>query len=209
MKLINGQKLTLITDYNIARTFFIDEWIFPILNMFSMETFLELFTLIMLEDRIVFVCENSHILTYTIYLFAYILVRPFVYSFPVINIIPNEEFLNAPFPVVYGLLKKKKYVEDMRLVEKYSNTYVFLSPEKVELVYSESKKSLLKRKPVKLKTELSPFFRDMKKQRKTEKNSRYEIQIAEYCVMSTSEEREISISIVEKVGRFVKEELMG
>lgn len=58
--------------------------------MFSAETFLDLFTLLMLEDRLVFVCENSHILTYTIYLFANILPKPFKYAFPVVNIIPNE-----------------------------------------------------------------------------------------------------------------------
>ncbi len=58
--------------------------------MFTFDSFIDLFTLVMLEDRIVFVCENSNILTYTIYLFANILTKPFKYPFPVVNIIPNE-----------------------------------------------------------------------------------------------------------------------
>lgn len=56
LKLINGQKLTILTDYSLAKTCFIDEWIFPVLSMFTVDTFMDLFTLLMLEDRLVFVC---------------------------------------------------------------------------------------------------------------------------------------------------------
>lgn len=49
--------------------------------MFSLDIFLDVFTLMMLEDRIVFICNNSHILTYTIYLFTNILTKPFIYAF--------------------------------------------------------------------------------------------------------------------------------
>ena len=105
----------------------------------------------MLEDRIVFICENSHILTYTIYFFVSLLPKPFMYAFEVVTIIPEEDFLGAPFPIVYGMLKKRKYVEERRLMDLYKNTYIFLSPEKVEIVYTEDRKELLKAKPVKLK----------------------------------------------------------
>ena len=50
------------------------------------------------------------------------------------NIIPRQkkeednDYLNAPFPVVYGLLKKRKTQEDKNIVEDYDMTYVFLSP---------------------------------------------------------------------------------
>lgn len=80
------------------------------MNMFNLDSFIDLLTLVMLEDHVVFICENSHILTYTIYLFSSVLIRPFVFAYEVVSIIPEEDFLGAPFPVMYGILKKKKYV---------------------------------------------------------------------------------------------------
>lgn len=120
--------------------------------MFTFESFIDLFTLIMLEDRIVFICENSHILTHAIYLFTHVLVKPLNYPFPVVNIIPglDEEYLNAPFPVVYGLLKKRKSLEDRKILEKYDNTYVFLSPDRAEVCYHEDRKQILNNKSIKL-----------------------------------------------------------
>jgi len=66
----------------------------------------------MLEDRVVFICDNSHILTHAIYLFTHVLFKPLNYPYPVVNIIPgnDETYLHVPFPTVYGLLKKRKYV---------------------------------------------------------------------------------------------------
>ncbi len=136
LKMLNHQKITLLTDWNLAKNFFIEEWIFPILNMFTVQIFIDLLTLMMLEDRIVFICNNSHILTYTIFLFTNILVKPFVYAFQVVSIIPEEDFLGAPFPVVYGMLRKRKDVENSRILDDYKNTYVFLSPDKVDIVYT-------------------------------------------------------------------------
>ena len=34
-KLVNHQKITLLTEWNIAKNYFVDEWIFSILNMFT------------------------------------------------------------------------------------------------------------------------------------------------------------------------------
>lgn len=137
LRLINQQKITMMTYWDDAKVFFIREWVYSILSMFNLDTFLDLFTLIMLEDRIVFICENSHILTHTIYLFTHVLTKPLKYPFPVVNIIPSqdEDFLNAPFPVVYGMLKKRKSLEDRKILENYDNTYVFLSPDKVDIFY--------------------------------------------------------------------------
>jgi len=57
----------------------------------------------------IFVCEDKSILTYAIFLFTKVLVRPFSYPFPVVNLIPDqEEYFNAPFPIVYGYNKSKK-----------------------------------------------------------------------------------------------------
>jgi hypothetical protein len=90
IKLINQQKITLLTDWNYAKTYFIDEWIFPILNMFTVDTLLDLWTELILDEGkgVVFICENSHILTYTVYLFGNILMKPFSYPYPVVNIVP-------------------------------------------------------------------------------------------------------------------------
>ena len=44
IKLINQQKVTLLTDWNYAKTYFIDEWIFTILNLFTIDTLLDLWT---------------------------------------------------------------------------------------------------------------------------------------------------------------------
>ena len=89
LKLINHEKIILLTDWNLAKTYFIEEWAFTILSIFNLDSFLDVFTYMMLEDRIVFVCDNSHILTYTIYLFAHILTKPFNYAFEVVSIIPE------------------------------------------------------------------------------------------------------------------------
>ena len=59
----------------------------------------------------VFVCENKYILTYAIFLFTKVLMRPFEYPYPVVNLIPDqEEYLNAPFAIVYGYNKSKEEI---------------------------------------------------------------------------------------------------
>lgn len=44
IKLINQQKVTLLTDWNYAKTYFIDDWIFTILNMFTLQNLIDLWT---------------------------------------------------------------------------------------------------------------------------------------------------------------------
>ena len=44
IKLINQQKITLLTDWNFAKTYFADDWIFTIMNMFTSESLLDLWT---------------------------------------------------------------------------------------------------------------------------------------------------------------------
>ena len=58
----------------------------------------------------------------------------------------------------------------------YKNTYIFLSPEKVDIVYTEDRKELLKARPLKLKNDLRDLFKDLKKFRKVSpKSTKYEI----------------------------------
>ena len=87
-------------------------------------------------------------------MFGNILMKPFSYPYPVVNIVPeDEDFLDSPFPVIYGMFKKRKYVEQNTIVERFNDrTYVFLNPEKVDIIYAaEAKKNVQKRKPAKLK----------------------------------------------------------
>ena len=87
-----------------------------------------------------------------------------------VNIIPglDEDYLNAPFPVVYGLLKKRKPLEDRKILGQYDNTYVFLSPEKAELSCQEDRGQILMNRSSKLlnNKELRDLFKDLKKSRK-------------------------------------------
>jgi hypothetical protein len=43
-----------------------------------------------LEEKMVFVCENKTILTYAIFLFTKVLMRPFEYPYPVVSLIPDQ-----------------------------------------------------------------------------------------------------------------------
>lgn len=48
LKLINHQKITLLTDWNLAKNYFVDGWIFTVLSLFNIDTFIDVFTLLML-----------------------------------------------------------------------------------------------------------------------------------------------------------------
>lgn len=90
----------------------------------------------------------------------------------------DEDYLEAPFPVVYGLLKKRKYIEDSKILDKYDFTYVFLSSERAEIYYQENRKELLSNRSTRLSNnrELRDLFKDLKKNRKKEsKNMKYEL----------------------------------
>lgn len=66
-------------------------------------------TLVLLEEKVVFVCEDPFILTFTIHLFTRLLPRPFKYPHPTVSLLPDREgYFNSPFPVVYGYLSSKK-----------------------------------------------------------------------------------------------------
>jgi hypothetical protein len=212
-KLIDQKKLSLFTYWDEAKTFFVREWVFSILSIFSFESFLDLLTLIMLEDRVVFICENSHILTHAIYLFTHVFFKPLNYSFPIVSIVPgmDETYLHAPFPVVYGLLKKRKNIEESNLLENYDFTYVFLSPEKADVYYQENRKEILNNRSTKLlnNKELKEIFRDLRKSRKKEtKTAKYELESTDYCVLASQEEKEKGVRIVSILSHFMSEEVV-
>ena len=83
----------------------------------------------MLEEKVIFVCENEHILTSVILLFIKILIQPFNYPYPTVSIIPNEyEYFNVPFPIVYGCLNNQSYLLKEKITKTYKNVYVFINP---------------------------------------------------------------------------------
>jgi hypothetical protein len=150
IKMITCQKLSLVLSEENCRNNFIQCWGLPILRMFTVEAFMEVFTLVMLEEKVVFVGENPYLLTYAVHLFTRLLPRPFMYPYPSVNILPNDaEFLNAPFPVVYGLLMSKEKLMQKSIPSKYSNTYIVLNRNTVELI--SKKKSVLKKVSMGLK----------------------------------------------------------
>ena len=92
-------------------------------------------------------------------MFTRILPKPFKYPYPSVNLLPNEEeYLNAPFPVVYGMIISKKQLLSANLHTKYQNTYIHLSNDGAEIIYSSSKKKLLKNVPLKTNELLKSMF---------------------------------------------------
>lgn len=114
----------------------------------------------MLEEKIVFICDNEYILTFAVHLFTRILSRPFQYPYPSVYLLPNEEqYLNAPFPIAYGLYGTKADLERNKLHEQYRNVYIILNRSGVEIVSSINKKSVLKKCSPILKDQLMGKFK--------------------------------------------------
>ena len=109
---------------------FVQDWGLSIFNIFNVDTFLDVFTLVMLEEKVVFVSDNPTILTFTVHLFTQILPRPFHYPYPVINMLPeNEGYFETLCPFVYGSLNTKKAIVANKVVERFANVFVFLQRE--------------------------------------------------------------------------------
>ena len=90
------------------RNYYSEIWAYPILRLFTLDSFLDTLTLILLEEKVIFVCENEHVLTSTVFLFMKVLMQPFNYPYPVVSIIPNQyDYFNAPFPIVYGTINSR------------------------------------------------------------------------------------------------------
>lgn len=84
------------------------------------------------------------------------------------------------------MLRKREQVEKSNIFNDYKNTYIFLSPSKVDIVETESKKHLLKCRPQKLKNDLTVLFKELKKHRnKDQKVAKYEIETNEYALTSS------------------------
>jgi hypothetical protein len=90
LNLLN-ESLLLQTDRNSIVYSESEEWDYQVLSLFSLDAFIKVFTLFLLEDKLFFVCEQSKILTFTVYLISAYLSRPFKSVFEPVCIIPKEE----------------------------------------------------------------------------------------------------------------------
>lgn len=109
------------------------------------------------------------------------------------------------------MLRKRKYIEESNIFNDYANTYIFLAPDKVDIVYTENKKAALKARPQRLKADLAPLFKDLKKHRKLDGKSsaKYELDVQEYLFSSNMEERDTAVKIIEKVQDYIVQEVLN
>lgn len=78
------------------------------------------------------------------------------------------------------------------------------------MVCTENKKDLFKAKPMKLKNDLANIFKEFKRIKKGgSKSTKYEVEVVEYVLTSTIEERELAVSILEKVNDFMLNEVVN
>lgn len=81
-----------------------------------------------------------------------------------VNLIPDqEEYLNAPFPIVYGYNKSKEEIIAAKLTKKYKNLYVFFEPTGIEIVCEDNKKKVLNNKSPRLRDRLLSKFKKMQR----------------------------------------------
>ena len=91
-------------------------------------------------------------MTHIVYLFTNVLPKPFYYPYPVVSMIPDEEeYLNAPFPIVYGYLKSKKFIIESRIHKDYRNVYVFITKNGTEILSADPIRHTLAKRSYKLK----------------------------------------------------------
>jgi hypothetical protein len=108
--IFGGDILKLNTErFQLAHTN-LGGWIFAVLKMFNKDTFYEVLCAILFEEQVVFVCDNIHMLTYTIYLFTEILFRPFGYPHACVYIVSEESFLDAITPIILGVNRSNKWL---------------------------------------------------------------------------------------------------
>ena len=190
------QKIYLHLSEEGCKNNFIESWGLPILQLFSIEKFVEVFTLIMLEEKVVFVCDNEYILTFAVHLFTRILSRPFQYPYPSVYLLPNEEqYLNAPFPIAYGLHGTKTDLQKNKLHEKYKNVFVLLNRNGVEILSSVNKKPVLKKCSPILKEQLVSKFKHLNEFRKRSTSLKME----DNCIGILKDKTGITLGIINEV----------
>ena len=170
-------------------------WIFAVLRMFTKDTFYEVLLAVLMEEQVVFVCENIHILTYTIYLFTEVLFRPFGYPHPCVYIVFEESFLDAITPIILGVNRSGKWLQEHYNPEHDSKTYVLLNEEAVIFDNRKDKRP----RSDKLKKIVKDFFKIFEKGLAFFKKKKEE---AEYSFNASKEEKEQCLLIVNNLNYF-------
>jgi hypothetical protein len=100
-----------------------------------------------------------------VHLFTQILPKPFIYPYPVINILPqNEGYFATPCPFVYGGIYSKKEIK--KIYENNVNViFVLLQKEGVEILGVDYKKQIVKKRSKNLREILSKKFNRSRKDR--------------------------------------------
>jgi hypothetical protein len=94
-----------------------------------------------------------------VHLFTQILPRPFIYPYPVINLLPqNEGYFATPCPFVYGAVASKKVVKKI-CSDNSSVIFVMLQKDGAEILCVDYKKYVVKKRSKYLREILSKKFR--------------------------------------------------
>ena len=90
---------------------------------------MEILTLIMHERSIIFVSNNLTILSNVILGFQ-VLIRPFIWYHPLIQILPSAllGILDSPFPMIVGITHEDYQELELSEQEKSLRTWVIISP---------------------------------------------------------------------------------
>jgi hypothetical protein len=90
---------------------------------------MEILTLIMHERSIIFVSNNLTILSNIILGFQ-VLIRPFIWYHPLIQILPSAllGILDSPFPMIVGITHEDYQELELSEQEKSLRTWVIISP---------------------------------------------------------------------------------
>ncbi|EGR32985.1 hypothetical protein IMG5_064390, partial [Ichthyophthirius multifiliis] len=116
-----------------------------VLSSLELEQFISIFLSLLLEQSIVFVSNNSALLSSTVLLF-HSLLKPFLWPHPLIINLPNNfmHVLDIPIPVLVGLNKDKSFVFEKKLDLVHENCLFVLLDEKVEILNNHLVKNIYK-----------------------------------------------------------------
>lgn len=78
-------------------------WSFDVLKIFEKDLLYEIFTNILMEESLCFICDNLHLLTHVIFLFVSVLPQPFSYPYSCTSQMFAFDLLGAPFPLTIGI----------------------------------------------------------------------------------------------------------
>ncbi len=86
-------------------------WAVRVISLMEREVLYEIYCMVMLEESVMFVCEDEKLLSFIVLLFASMLTKPFSYPYPVVSILFSEELLQTPFTSIVGVNQSEAWLE--------------------------------------------------------------------------------------------------